>query len=582
MGNKRKKKGVICAPSDVDSDCHSSDNQAAPTPKKRDMDPSVDAQDQPWSTLPSDLCIPSTSELLGDGELSLSPCPSSGNLDDLVPAQQNAQTTERHNFTGFRIQPHATMNSPTVSFVDSHSPILSETRAQPSNKTVIIMQPVADEGSVKKFFGNDIGLAKALSLSPFGMAGIEKTAKNLQRKLLIITMKEAILDPSYLLDVTKLGNWQVKCRLPINQTQSVGVIGPFGEDTNGEELLECLVSDGYSVLSADRIVKGKSNIQTSMFKIVFLASSLPAYVYVGYQRFPVRAFVGQPWQCFRCQRFGHSAMHCKSAPRCVVCSGPHNTKDCPKPEMPKCCNCSGNHTANYGGCPFIKEARLVEKTRVEHRLSYRDAMMHVKKSVTLNSTNPALTPLRVTSSASTNLNSMKSSNSICSCGNRPIGTTTISIATQTSSGDYAPTLQNVSVQQFIKLLTKILSLNLNKDGVSLDFISKLTTEEFNLDDTKSNVPPSVTAIDNVLYCQNKTNSSSPQLLTDDLPTSLTSTVPDATVEPSPVIGRQYFHGKARKPTNLNSPSSTRGKSHPARYKNVVSKPPNKNTLKETK
>ncbi|KAF2343694.1 Zinc finger CCHC-type, partial [Trinorchestia longiramus] len=30
----------------------------------------------------------------------------------------------------------------------------------------------------------------------------------------------------------------------------------------------------------------------------------------------------KPWQCYKCQRFGHSAAFCRSAPRCVVCSAP--------------------------------------------------------------------------------------------------------------------------------------------------------------------------------------------------------------------------------------------------------------------
>ncbi|KAF2349334.1 Zinc finger CCHC-type [Trinorchestia longiramus] len=38
---------------------------------------------------------------------------------------------------------------------------------------------------------------------------------------------------------------------------------------------------------------------------------------------------GKPWQCFHCQRFGHNAVNCRAAPRCVVCSGAHNSRECP-------------------------------------------------------------------------------------------------------------------------------------------------------------------------------------------------------------------------------------------------------------
>ncbi|KAF2347409.1 hypothetical protein FHG87_021836 [Trinorchestia longiramus] len=82
-------------------------------------------------------------------------------------------------------------------------------------------------------------------------------------------------------------------------------------------------------------------------------------------------------QCFRCQRFGHNAVNCRAAPRCVVCSGAHNSRDCPSQSTRSCCNCSGNHTANYGGCPKIRQAREVEKIRQIQKLSYRDAARQV-------------------------------------------------------------------------------------------------------------------------------------------------------------------------------------------------------------
>ena len=67
----------------------------------------------------------------------------------------------------------------------------------------------------------------------------------------------------------------------------------------------------------------------------------------------------KPAQCFACQRFGHSSMHCGFAPRCVKCAGPHLAKDCVKPKEtdPKCANCNGIHTANYTKCPTIIEEK---------------------------------------------------------------------------------------------------------------------------------------------------------------------------------------------------------------------------------
>ena len=60
-------------------------------------------------------------------------------------------------------------------------------------------------------------------------------------------------------------------------------------------------------------------------------------------------------------------------------TGPHLLLDCVKKmtesriENVKCSNYKGYHTANYGGCPFYKDAKEVEKRRVNSKVSYRDA-----------------------------------------------------------------------------------------------------------------------------------------------------------------------------------------------------------------
>ncbi|KAF2359683.1 hypothetical protein FHG87_009563 [Trinorchestia longiramus] len=44
-----------------------------------------------------------------------------------------------------------------------------------------------------------------------------------------------------------------------------------------------------------------------------------------------------------------------------------------------CCNCGGNHTANYGGCPKMKRAKEVEKTRQIQKLFNGGAVKQVLK-----------------------------------------------------------------------------------------------------------------------------------------------------------------------------------------------------------
>lgn len=66
-------------------------------------------------------------------------------------------------------------------------------------------------------------------------------------------------------------------------------------------------------------------------------------------------------------------------PRCVKCTGPHPTKECPlgqeKIPSPKCCNCEGDHPANYRGCPKFPENKrpIIKTSQFDPRRSYASA-----------------------------------------------------------------------------------------------------------------------------------------------------------------------------------------------------------------
>lgn len=76
-------------------------------------------------------------------------------------------------------------------------------------------------------------------------------------------------------------------------------------------------------------------------------------------------------QCKRCQRFDHVAANCNMSYRCVRCTDEHGPSECPLREgtpeenadKVRCVNCEENHTANYRGCPKLREykERLREK-----------------------------------------------------------------------------------------------------------------------------------------------------------------------------------------------------------------------------
>jgi len=253
----------------------------------------------------------------------------------------------------------------------------------PSSLKTMLIEPAGAAEEVRNFFANDIRLARDIDQSPIGQHKISSVNKNRARGLLIITLQE-INDEQFsnLLSVTSIGNRAVRCRQPQMQSLTYGVIGPVGMETMADEIFEELKKHHSNVLSVRRIMKDKNQVPTQCMQLTFSGKLLPEHVCIGYQRFPVRLFIDRAWQCYNCLDFGHNAVHCTGKTKCVICSGAHRSQDCPNRNTgsPKCANCNGNHTASYGGCPKMKEAKSVEKVRAEQKLSYRDALRVVRGS----------------------------------------------------------------------------------------------------------------------------------------------------------------------------------------------------------
>ena len=258
---------------------------------------------------------------------------------------------------------------------------LEEIRNRPQGEDkVMIIEPSGSSNDIKAFFNNDLLIANALEDPHIKLLDITDVRKNMSRKILIIKHKpqnQEVLRKA--LEVTKLGEFSVKCRLPVIDTRSYGVIGPIGQQVKAEGLLQELSSGYKTVEKVERIKKGKEKVDTMFLKVTFSQSNLLEYVYIGYQRYAVKEFVQTtPWQCYKCQGFGHNAMQCRYKPRCLVCGKSHEYKDCPhkgsKMENPTCPNCGGKHAGNFGGCPAFKKAKKVEQLRSTQKLSYRDAL----------------------------------------------------------------------------------------------------------------------------------------------------------------------------------------------------------------
>ena len=178
------------------------------------------------------------------------------------------------------------------------------------DEQVIIMEPIPDEEhpDIKKFFSNDTFLARNLSKSKFSNLGIKDTHKNLKKNILIIKLPIlSNIELTDVLKVDKLGDWKVNCRLPLQEQNLRGVIGPVGLDTPVSELLEVLREKNENIKEIKRLTKGKDKTPTLYVMLVIEGSDLPEYAYIYHHQ-----------QCYNCQDMGHNAADCRGKTKCVV------------------------------------------------------------------------------------------------------------------------------------------------------------------------------------------------------------------------------------------------------------------------
>ena len=117
-----------------------------------------------------------------------------------------------------------------------------------------------------------------------------------------------------------------------------------------------------------------------------------------YQAHHCELFEGnaKPTQCFKCQGFGHMAIHCRHAQRCGFCSRTgHKPEDCivkDDTEVHKCANCRGKHAAWHRECPIV----IAQRTQAQVAFNNRPTRYRVDMPATglppVQDTGPRVSP----------------------------------------------------------------------------------------------------------------------------------------------------------------------------------------------
>lgn len=100
-----------------------------------------------------------------------------------------------------------------------------------------------------------------------------------------------------------------------------------------------------------------------------------------------------PYQCKKCQRFGHSSINCSLAFRCIKCGENHEPGNCTAPKdadksQLKCANCKQpGHPASYGGCTHYKQLYETTKTGILAKKQKNNKVLnHINNKISPNQT----------------------------------------------------------------------------------------------------------------------------------------------------------------------------------------------------
>ncbi|CAF1019702.1 unnamed protein product [Brachionus calyciflorus] len=125
------------------------------------------------------------------------------------------------------------------------------------------------------------------------------------------------------------------------------------------------------------IVKGVTSDENKLNELI-----KTGYIKIGYSRIKVTPwrFGIAPDQCFKCQKFGHSAVNCQEKEEvCLRCSQNHNFKKCPikNPQEFRCANCRGDHAACSKSCSKLIIAVEAKKQKLDKKMERTQPMVRL-------------------------------------------------------------------------------------------------------------------------------------------------------------------------------------------------------------
>lgn len=214
---------------------------------------------------------------------------------------------------------------------------------------------------------------------------INGSLKKIGRNRLSLSFSNYV-DANNFINDPSLVNNNYKVFIPSFLISRVGLIKGVPSDWTPEEIVSNIsVPTGcgkiIKIRRLNRKVKVNENVSwvpTESVVVTFDGQVLPKRVFACYTSLPVELYIFPTIQCYKCCRYGHTKISCRSNPRCFKCGNDHFGESCTADDgcRVNCCLCKGSHFATSKSCPEYLRQKNIKLFMAQNCVSYAEASKH--------------------------------------------------------------------------------------------------------------------------------------------------------------------------------------------------------------
>lgn len=159
-----------------------------------------------------------------------------------------------------------------------------------------------------------------VSEAVYKIVGEVYTVKTLRDGNLLIVCKDRDQQQGLIMCNTLLGK-AVKPQIWEERGRAMGVIYGVSTDVTEEEIKVNI--RGVCVNNVKRLPYTRDGVKRPSMSVMLALDEdkLPERIRIGYVSYVVRPYIPPPTRCFKCQRFGHTAVACRAKAHCAKCGG---------------------------------------------------------------------------------------------------------------------------------------------------------------------------------------------------------------------------------------------------------------------